>query len=1283
MRTIQSTLRLAVATALILLTGLASADVIVLKNGGRITGSILKEDEKSYSINTGASELSIDKATVASVERGAATDYIISRGKKALKSAEEGLQKGDKAGATKIVDRMIAEIDQVIAKTPDSAKDLQELRGQLDDVRRRSLPTGPGPQEAERLFQDAALSLDHVNYAEAFASLKKAVEADPQRADIMFKLGSVAEKVGDQQASIDAYRSVLKLNAETYYEQVSKPLLAQLRQRGVRLLNERRPDAAVEVYSEILLLRGASDAEPANMADFLARRTTRGAQSEEQTLMEVYKYADDADLVDLAFAAATKVQRINPAHEGIGDIIEQTGFLAKFRQAMDSRNVEEAAKLIAAAKPGVLAAPSVAGRLEKFSGELGPAVRAQAKLEEAKAAFKIGDYDAAAIAAKAVLVDFPAEESAKEATGLLASAIFESPIKSAIAAATKAVDGGNDDQADAILASLKTNTPKLEESVQYPAIQSLLNVIPLQQRADELWSLAAAEMDREDFAAATTRLEELERGYAMTRAGKKASEWLRNHRDALARQAQRYKPAETDYFAAWTDPTYWRSAAIPDASQGRLRIPPVVPEARTSAMKAFDQVMSADLALKVEGRSQLLHIAAPLLSGGIMLIGLLWAFARPGSGQLRDTEAVDESVAQASTSGVHSSKGHCRACGQLTAAHELACPACGTPANLSVDEKIRESDDQRRADYDPWAARVKAQDLNQFEKYYQKARDLSETSDLQAAIEACRQALREDPHSIRGYTLLAGLHERIGQSDQAIVCYRELLLLEPGEAMVRQKLDSLMKAPPLRLGPCAYLIAAPLWWTILFLAAGATHGFFLAQAGLCILGFALTIPLLHSMQRRSKITCDAHDVQPPVDVQRPLPVEDLSWAGQSRQARILADAIRHHTGIEVPAMTVGRFFTALFLSFTLLAVVVALAWVNRAPWALLAWPSGTILFVYLIEIYPRLYTAHVLLRHLSEEALSPWSDPHRPFLPKGVNPPPTGEFLALGLDTLPLRWAMKPQPYRNGRQGILNSLQQTLNRHWSFHAFYDSARIVRSIEMPQPAGHGLAKASMILLLIAALVSCIALLVNSQGAVASYREDMTLGYQYLLEGDVDNATPYFYKAMLIDGERIAPRLYLGHAFAEAALPVGAERAFRAALARKGGGAATANDYGNFLQRQGRLREAVVQYEAALVFDPENPDILSNAGSACFKLKEYSRAIEFLKRATTARPAHDRAWVTLGIALKETGDLAGAKEAYQKAVAVAPNVDYTRVAKDRLASDLAPDESKSLRLNAPVP
>jgi Tfp pilus assembly protein PilF len=178
------------------------------------------------------------------------------------------------------------------------------------------------------------------------------------------------------------------------------------------------------------------------------------------------------------------------------------------------------------------------------------------------------------------------------------------------------------------------------------------------------------------------------------------------------------------------------------------------------------------------------------------------------------------------------------------------------------------------------------------------------------------------------------------------------------------------------------------------------------------------------------------------------------------------------------------------------------------------------------------------------------------------------------------------------------------------------------------------------------------------------ESMRLGYQYLMDGEALAAREQFLDAIRLKPERSAPHLYMAHTMKALENERLAEHAFLLALRRADDDPVLRNDYGNFLQRTGRLADAVGQYEAALRHDPQNADVWSNLGSANYKLKRHDEAVKALKQAVEVEPQHTRAHTTLGLALEALGRWTDAEVAFRKAIEVAPDLAYTDIARQRL-------------------
>ncbi|MEO8376740.1 MAG: tetratricopeptide repeat protein, partial [Candidatus Sumerlaeota bacterium] len=652
-------------------------------------------------------------------------------------------------------------------------------------------------------------------------------------------------------------------------------------------------------------------------------------------------------------------------------------------------------------------------------------------------------------------------------------------------------------------------------------------------------------------------------------------------------------------------------------------------------------------------------------------------YAPAGRGKYKEPEeGSNVEFIPGTSSDTHNLTPPCRMCGQAVGLTDLVCPHCHSPSALSDQEKERVDAQERAANYDPWDVRVKAKTANEYEKYFQAARDLSQTSDVQAAIENCRRALSEDPHRKEGYLLLAELYDGIGKRDEAAKCYREVLLIDPSEIIVRQKIEALLSlsSKPLRISHVAIGVAAALWWLIYWTVIGIDPYAVWSRAALCVAGGALTFAFwkFSEKSRRRGLMGNQRGA---IDVYRPLPTEKLTYRSQTRQAAHISKAIREHMGVEVPVLSSFRLYAIAGLSVLVLISMIWVGWVNHTPWILAGWPAAVLLLIFTLEVYPRAYIAHVILRHVFEETSSPWADPHRPFKPKGQEL--KGEFLIGDYEEFPLRWALNPFPHPPNRQGVLDSLQQTLNRHWSCHKFYEGLHVVRDVDIPMPMNMRPVVLALLLLTAAAAFAASSITAQRSLSRSSYNQAIKAGYVALLDGDIEASRAQFLTASMLDSHATLPLLYLAHTNAALGFAAASERCFVRAVKRAGNVAVIRNDYGNFLQKRGKMKDAIVQYIAALERDPDNADVLNNLGSGYYRLREYDKAAKQLVEATRVDPQHQRAWTTLGLAYEGMGDETNAKAAYKRALAVAPDLPYTQIARDRLAASDDPKSQLTLK------
>jgi tetratricopeptide (TPR) repeat protein len=113
------------------------------------------------------------------------------------------------------------------------------------------------------------------------------------------------------------------------------------------------------------------------------------------------------------------------------------------------------------------------------------------------------------------------------------------------------------------------------------------------------------------------------------------------------------------------------------------------------------------------------------------------------------------------------------------------------------------------------------------------------------------------------------------------------------------------------------------------------------------------------------------------------------------------------------------------------------------------------------------------------------------------------------------------------------------------------------------------------------------------------------------------------------------------------------------------AVSLNISGDALFAQGRLSEAVAEYERGLVLDGAEPNLLNSLGVCYGHLGQMDRAMEYFQRALDAAPGDFMAHYNLGYALMAQGRLAEARRRLDESLAMAPDHADTLFQLGRLA------------------
>lgn len=95
-----------------------------------------------------------------------------------------------------------------------------------------------------------------------------------------------------------------------------------------------------------------------------------------------------------------------------------------------------------------------------------------------------------------------------------------------------------------------------------------------------------------------------------------------------------------------------------------------------------------------------------------------------------------------------------------------------------------------------------------------------------------------------------------------------------------------------------------------------------------------------------------------------------------------------------------------------------------------------------------------------------------------------------------------------------------------------------------------------------------------------------------------------------------------------------------------------DVARLFVHEGQTREAIPVFQTLLETDPNNFDVLREAGAAFGAIQDNTRAVALLRRAAELRPTHAEAQRGLGWALEKAGDTSGAMAAYARTLELEP-------------------------------
>ena len=144
---------------------------------------------------------------------------------------------------------------------------------------------------------------------------------------------------------------------------------------------------------------------------------------------------------------------------------------------------------------------------------------------------------------------------------------------------------------------------------------------------------------------------------------------------------------------------------------------------------------------------------------------------------------------------------------------------------------------------------------------------------------------------------------------------------------------------------------------------------------------------------------------------------------------------------------------------------------------------------------------------------------------------------------------------------------------------------------------------------------------------------------------------------------------------------AESAARALLATLPQAGETVFLLAHAIHQQGRLDEAIPQYELALRYTPMHPSALNNLGTVLRQLGRTEEALVQFRRASEADPGKSWIWSNYASALEGLGHTKEALESLRRAAALAPE---ETVLQDRLiALANGPETARITSTEPPLP
>lgn len=215
----------------------------------------------------------------------------------------------------------------------------------------------------------------------------------------------------------------------------------------------------------------------------------------------------------------------------------------------------------------------------------------------------------------------------------------------------------------------------------------------------------------------------------------------------------------------------------------------------------------------------------------------------------------------------------------------------------------------------------------------------------------------------------------------------------------------------------------------------------------------------------------------------------------------------------------------------------------------------------------------------------------------------------------------------------------------------NDARTRRRVAAMQPAARALGAGDILVLSAAALVAVVA----AWTAIAPLRASMAAqdGDSLLARGNGNLALDAYESATDVTPGVSVYWSKIGNLYDQVQQPALAGRAYRTAAERDPYDVNAIKAAGARSEAQGDLDTARQLFARAVELDPLNSDTLVTAATFELRHSGAKLARALLERAVTQLPGHAALWATLGDARAVTGDPAGAREAYERALALQPD------------------------------